>query len=123
VPRRGTKKPSYKEEAGMTEITPYAIERVYDATEPHPVRPENQRLVVDAGTMSADILYLHVRTRHRELDGDKMVSILRDHHAQSHDLIPRVLDHYHEDPGAGLTELDRFRSRANPTIETTEILH
>ena len=65
-------------------------------------RPE-QINVVNAAGMDADTLYRHVLVRHPELCyGEKnprpvaAPAKLRYLHAESHRLIPLVLDHYHE---------------------------
>ena len=59
--------------------------------------------VVNAAGMDADTLYRHVRVRHPELCyGEKnprpvaAPAKLRYLHAESHRLIPLVLDHFHD---------------------------
>ena len=72
----------------------YATSRVIDATKPKPAR--ERVLVVNSKGMTADVFYKHVRTRHHELDDEHSVVDLRVFHAQTHELVPSILDHVHE---------------------------
>ena len=65
--------------------------------------PRTQIKVVNAAGMDADTLYRHVLVRHPELcSGVKnprpvaAPAELRYLHAETHELIPAILDHFHE---------------------------
>ena len=80
-----------------------SVGATFGATGPGPGDPSEQILVVNAEGMDADTLYHHLPVRHPELcSGDKhprpvaAPAELRGHHRQAHDLIPRILNHYHE---------------------------
>ena len=83
--------PEYKQ--GMT----YRDARVLEATDPKPV--VEKILVVNAYEMPSDIFAKHVRARHPELDKETKSVLLREHHHQTHELIPYILDHIHEPAG------------------------
>ncbi len=68
--------------------------RILDATDPRPV--VNKILVVNAEEMPNDIFARHVRARHPELREDMKIALLKHHHHQAHQLIPQILDHFHD---------------------------
>ncbi len=91
---RNAEKP--EQQVGRQEMkrATYATSRVIDATKPKPAR--ERVLVVNSKGMTADVFYRHVRARHHELDDEHSVVDLRVFHAQTHELVPSILDHVHE---------------------------
>ena len=87
------------------------LDRVWDSTDPHPVK--HQILVVSAEGMPDETFALHIRVRHPELDVKSDERFLKGYHAQSHRLIPKMLNHVHEAAIAELPDAELEQEHAD----------